>query len=103
MVSRVSISVITLDVYQVARCGLQSVYLCYYCRCISGSEVRLRDRLPLLLSRCISHSKVWLAECLLTSTCCTCSLRTGIEHSRSESSIRSALSSHDVMYLTPEL
>ena len=49
VVSRVPTSVITAGVYQVARCGWQSAYLCYYCSCISGSKVWLAERLPLLL------------------------------------------------------
>ena len=49
MVSGVSTSVITLGVYQVARCGKQSVCLCYYCRCISVSKVWLAECLPVLL------------------------------------------------------
>ena len=36
MVSRVSASVITVGVYEEARCGSQSAY---YCRCVSGSKV----------------------------------------------------------------
>ena len=49
VVSRVSTSVITLGVYQVERCGKQSVCLCYYCRCISVSKVWLAECLPVLL------------------------------------------------------
>ena len=49
MVSRVSASVITVGVYQEARCGKQSVYLCYYCRCISGSKVWLAESTSVLL------------------------------------------------------
>ena len=41
MVSRVSASVITVGVYQVARRGYPSAYLCHYCRCISGRKVWL--------------------------------------------------------------
>ena len=45
----VSASVITVGVYQVAGCGYQSACLCYYFRCISGSKVWLAECLPLLL------------------------------------------------------
>ena len=41
MFSRVFASVITLGVYQVARCGKQSVYFFYYCMCISSGKVWL--------------------------------------------------------------
>ena len=41
MVSRLPASGITVLVYQVARCGWQSVYLCYYSRCISDSKMWL--------------------------------------------------------------
>ena len=44
-----SASVITVGVYQAARCGKQSVFLYYYCRCISGSKVWLAECLPLFL------------------------------------------------------
>ena len=47
--SKVSISDITVVVYQIARCGQQGTYLCYYCRCVSDSKVWLAQCLPLLL------------------------------------------------------
>ena len=49
MVSRVSTSVITVGVYEVARCGYQSAKLCDFHRCISGSKEWLAECLPLLL------------------------------------------------------
>ena len=48
MVSRVSVSVITVGVYHVT-VVVSRVYLCYYFRCISGSKVWLVECLSLLL------------------------------------------------------
>ena len=50
VVSKEPESVITVGVYQVARCGEQSVCPCYYCRCISGSKVWLSECLPPVIS-----------------------------------------------------
>ena len=41
---------------------VSSICLGYYCRCISGSKVWLAECLPLLLLKAISESKEWLAE-----------------------------------------
>ena len=57
MVSRVTTSVITVSVYRVARCGKQSDYLCYYCRCISGSMVWL------VVCLCITVGVYQAAKC----------------------------------------
>ena len=60
MVSRVSASVITTGVYQVARCGKQSTHLC--CYYIGIYQVARCDKQSVYLCyyyRCISGSKVW--------------------------------------------